>query len=48
MDERSRRWEARFEWPMVIAALLVIAVLVIEESNFGEGVCCSRFVDALP
>lgn len=36
MDERSRAWEARFEWPMVIAALLVIPVLVIEESNFGQ------------
>lgn len=36
MDDRSRRWEARFEWPMVIAALLVIPVLVIEESNFGQ------------
>ena len=36
MDERSRRIQERFEWPMVIAALLVIPVLVIEESNNGE------------
>jgi voltage-gated potassium channel len=36
MDERSLRWEQRFEWPMVIAALLVIPLLVIEESDFGE------------
>jgi voltage-gated potassium channel len=36
VDERSLRWERRFEWPMVIAAVLVIPLLVIEESNFGE------------
>jgi voltage-gated potassium channel len=36
MDERAQRWEERFEWPMVIAALLVIPVLVIEESNWGQ------------
>ena len=36
MDERSRRWEARFEWLMVVAALLVIPVLVIEESDVGQ------------
>lgn len=36
MDERALRWQERFEWPMVIAALLVIPVLVIEESNFGQ------------
>jgi len=24
MDERALRWQERFEWPMVIAALLVI------------------------
>jgi voltage-gated potassium channel len=36
MDERSLLWERRFEWPMVIAALLVIPLLVIEESDFGE------------
>jgi hypothetical protein len=27
MDERSERIEQRFEWPMVIAALLVIPVI---------------------
>ena len=36
MDERSLRWEQRFEWPMVMAALLVIPLLVIEDGNFGE------------
>ena len=36
MDERSLRIERRFEWPMVIAALLVIPLLVIEDSDLGE------------
>jgi voltage-gated potassium channel len=36
VDERARKWEQRFEWPMVIAALLVIPLLVIEDSNLGE------------
>jgi len=36
MDDRALRWQERFEWPMVIAALLVIPVLVIGESDFGE------------
>jgi hypothetical protein len=36
MDERSERIQHRFEWPMLVAALLVIPVLVVEESGFGE------------
>jgi voltage-gated potassium channel len=36
MDERSRRWERRFEWPLAIAAILVIPMLVLEESPIGE------------
>jgi len=36
VDERSLQWERRFEWPMVIAALLVIPLLVIEESDLGQ------------
>jgi voltage-gated potassium channel len=36
MDERSQRIERRFEWPIVIAALLVIPVIVIEQSTAGE------------
>jgi voltage-gated potassium channel len=36
MDERSLRIEAKFDWPMVIAALLVIPLLVIEESDLGQ------------
>jgi voltage-gated potassium channel Kch len=33
MDERERRWERRFEWPLVTAALLTIPALVMEESS---------------
>ena len=36
MDERSERIARRFEVPMVVAALLVIPVIVIEESPVGE------------
>ncbi|MBA2513229.1 MAG: hypothetical protein H0V26_02715 [Solirubrobacterales bacterium] len=36
MDERSRRIAKRFEVPMVIAALLVIPVIAIEQSDVGE------------
>jgi len=36
VDERSKRIEAKFDWPMVIAALLVIPLLVIEESDLGQ------------
>jgi voltage-gated potassium channel len=36
MDERSRRVEQRFELPLIIAALLVVPAIVIEESPVGE------------
>jgi voltage-gated potassium channel len=36
MDERSRGVEERFELPLIVAALLVIPVIVIEESPVGE------------
>jgi voltage-gated potassium channel len=36
MDERSRRVARRFEVPVLVAALLVIPVIVIEESNVGD------------
>jgi hypothetical protein len=36
MDERSLRWQQRLEWPMVIEALLVIPLLVVEESDAPE------------
>ena len=36
MDDRSRRIEDRFELPLIVAALLVIPVIVIEESPVGE------------
>lgn len=32
----AERWEQRFQWPMVVAALLVIPVLVVQESELGE------------
>lgn len=36
MDERSRRVARRFETPILIAALLVIPVIVVEESKVGH------------
>jgi voltage-gated potassium channel len=36
MDERSRRIAARFELPMLAAALLVIPTIAIEQSDAGE------------
>jgi voltage-gated potassium channel len=36
MDERERRWERRFEVPVLIAALLVVPVIVVEQSDAGE------------
>ncbi|MEA2318752.1 MAG: hypothetical protein QOD44_2941, partial [Solirubrobacteraceae bacterium] len=36
MDERSERIARRFETPMLVAALLVIPLLVLEESDVGE------------
>jgi voltage-gated potassium channel len=36
VDERSERIARRFEWPIVIAAILVIPVIVIEQSGAGE------------
>ncbi|MEA2253981.1 MAG: voltage-gated potassium channel [Solirubrobacteraceae bacterium] len=36
MDERSERVARRFEVPMFVAALLVIPLLVLEESGVGE------------
>jgi voltage-gated potassium channel len=36
MDERSQRFEQRFELPLIAAALLVIPVIVIEESSVGQ------------
>jgi voltage-gated potassium channel len=35
-DERSKRIERLFEWPIVIAAILVIPVIYIEQSEHGE------------
>src|SRR5215208_3959531 len=36
MDERSERIERRLEPLMIVAALLVIPVIVIEESSYGQ------------
>jgi voltage-gated potassium channel len=36
MDERSMRIARRFELPMLAAALLVIPVIAVEQSNAGE------------
>jgi hypothetical protein len=36
IDERSLRIQRWFEWPMVIAALLVIPAIIFQESNLGE------------
>jgi voltage-gated potassium channel len=33
---RARRMQDRLEWPVVLAALLTIPILVIQESDFGE------------
>ena len=33
---RAQRIQDRFEWPVVVAALLTIPILVIQESDFGE------------
>ena len=36
MDERSRRFERAFEVPILVAALLVIPVIAIEQSEAGD------------
>jgi voltage-gated potassium channel len=35
-EERARRIQERLEWPVVVAALLTVPILVIQESDFGE------------
>jgi voltage-gated potassium channel len=35
VDERARRIEHRLEWPLLIAALLTIPAIALEESNVG-------------
>jgi voltage-gated potassium channel len=36
MDERAREIERRLEWPLLVAALLTIPAIAIEQSNVGE------------
>lgn len=35
MSERAELWQRRFEWPIAIAALAVIPILIIEDSDAG-------------
>ena len=35
VDDRAQRLSRAFEWPLLVAAVLVIPVLVIEQSHFG-------------
>ena len=36
MDARAKRLERAFEWPLTVAALLVIPVLVIQDGEYGQ------------
>jgi voltage-gated potassium channel len=36
MDERAHLWERRFEYPVLVAALLVVPVIAVEQSSVGE------------
>jgi voltage-gated potassium channel len=36
VDERAERWQARFELPVLVAALLVVPLIVLEQSDVGE------------
>src|SRR5690349_202717 len=36
MDQRSQRIQDAFEWPMVVAALLVIPLLIIDGGDYGQ------------
>jgi voltage-gated potassium channel len=36
MNEHAKRWEQRFNLPVLVAALLVIPVIIVEQSDAGE------------
>jgi voltage-gated potassium channel len=36
MNARAERFERAFEWPLTVAALLVIPVLVIQDGDYGQ------------
>jgi voltage-gated potassium channel len=36
VDARAERWQKRFELPVLIAALLVIPLIALEQSDVGE------------
>ena len=35
-EQRAQRIQRRFEWPVVVTALLTIPILIIQESDFSE------------
>jgi hypothetical protein len=47
VDERSERIQRRFEWPVLAAALLVIPVIVVEETSPGGALGDDRAGDEL-
>jgi len=36
MNKRAERWQQRFDVPVLVAALLVIPVIIVEQSDAGE------------
>jgi hypothetical protein len=36
VNARAERWQRRFEVPILVAALLVIPVIAVEESSLGR------------
>src|SRR4051794_19638530 len=36
VNERARAMESRLQWPMLVAALLVVPAIAIEQSEAGE------------
>jgi voltage-gated potassium channel len=36
MNERAKRWQQRFDVPVLVAALLVIPVIIVEQSDAGD------------
>ena len=35
MSQRAEQWQRRFEWPVAVAALMVIPIIIIEDSGAG-------------
>ena len=36
MDERSEAIQAKFEWPVIVAAVMTIPLVLIQESNLSD------------